>query len=409
MHNTPDSPGDGSPPPVTETAYVYSPTLLLGWTVPRDHLNLSYRGEYRTFDGDEKHDALWIHNLAADLSWRRWSPVFLEVSEAWGRVPRSQERDGVAVVDQIDSSRLTVRTGIVRELGARGAMELAYGMEQVTFPGTEDADRAQRQYGEGLARYRWTPLLGSEFRLSYGWLDRSLAAESTEARASAAVEQRFSEHLAARYSLEWIRSEADRLVDQVAEPEESGLTIRTSLLKGVGITGELSPVSSWNLNYADTQEYLADGDTLQSSRASVGVAWRAWLGSSLRAGGWYAQREYRVSGRKETAWGPTADLRLAITRWLACSVGGGWSSATIREEGLEEREDRRTQASAGIVGSLGRHVMFQTGYQYQHSSSTDAMRSFTSNLYMAQVTYYLGAFVSLHVPSSPAGRVLDVE
>ena len=140
---------------------------------------------------------------------------------------------------------VSARTGLVWEFGARGTVELAYRGELETYPQVEDADRVLRQYGEGLARYRWTPLWETEFRVSYGQVERELTADYDELSASVAVDQRLSEHLALRYSLEWLRDAYDAPPGDDAAPEPQGPTVSTSLL--VGGRGQGRPVAGRDL------------------------------------------------------------------------------------------------------------------------------------------------------------------
>lgn len=374
--------------PVKETIYTINPGVTVSWVAQRDQLRLNYIGVYSIFQGDEERDSFWTHAMAADLSWRRWSPFFLEAREARSRVPRTQERDGEAWVDQVDRNLISVRTGLVWEISPRSDVELAYRGELNTFPGDETADRVLGHYGEALLRHRWSPLWGGEARVAYGQVDRKLTADSTELSVSAAVNQRWSEHLAARYRLEWLRNAEDELVVDGAAPGESGASVRSSLLKGAEISGDLAGSGSWNLAYQDNLDYLPDGDTLRTGRASGVAAIRARLGSTLEVGGRHETRDYRESGREEVAWGPTFGVRYIITPWAFLDLGGSWTSTTIRQEGLAEVEDRTTRVAAGLVFLLFNRIQLQVGYRYARNDSTDAPRSYTNSIVSAQATFH---------------------
>jgi len=73
--------------PVKETIYNVNPGVTFSWSEGRDRLQLNYGGEYSAYKGDEKRDPMWVHSIAADLSWRRWAPFFLEAQESRSRVP----------------------------------------------------------------------------------------------------------------------------------------------------------------------------------------------------------------------------------------------------------------------------------------------------------------------------------
>ena len=279
--------------------------------------------------------------------------------------PSAQGRDVEAAIDYTYTNMVSARTGLVWEFGGRGTSELAYRGEFETYPQVENADRVLRQYGEGLARYRWTPLWGSEFRVSYGQVDRKLTADYNELIASVAVDQRWSERLALRYSLEWLRDAYDATPGDGAEPEAQGPTVSTNLLWGVEATGDLSPGGTWNLGYTENLDYLQDGDTLKTGRASAGVDLRARLGSTLSVDGWYETRDYRVSGREEKAWGATLDARWMILPWAAFDVRGSWTDTTIREEAMAEIEEQTVRAAAGILFLVFRSAATRGGGRLQ--------------------------------------------
>lgn len=417
--------------PVQETIFAITPGVILSWTEGRDRLQLNYDGAYSSFKGDEKRDSEWVHTIAANLNWRRWSPFFLEASENRSRVPRTQEREGEASVDQVDRNRLSVRTGLVSEIGSRSTFEFAYRGELETYSvygaaapvtegtttaATDDFDRVERHFGEALARHRWTPLWGSELRAAYGLVDRELAPDYTELGVSVAVDQRWSEHLALRYSLEWRRDYNDKPVDSVAAtagtatentPAETPVdTVRSNLLLGAEIKGDLERGGSWNLAYRDGQEDQLDGDTLKTGRASAATSIRARLGSSLNLGGWHETRDYRISGREETAWGPTLGVRWLITPWSALDLVGSWTRTNIREEGLDEIEDRTSRAAVGFVVLLVRRVQVEAGYGYRKNDSSDALRSYTNNLVFALLTVHFNAIEAGRLPSSYLSRLI---
>ena len=51
----------------------------------------------------------------------------------------------------INRNQLSVRTGLARDLGSRGAVELAYRGEMVAFPGAGMPIEILSHYGEGLS------------------------------------------------------------------------------------------------------------------------------------------------------------------------------------------------------------------------------------------------------------------
>jgi len=420
---------EGLRQPVKETIYTANPGVVASWSEGRDRLRLNYAGEYSTFRGDEKRDPSWVHQIRADLNWRRWAPFFLEAQEERSRVPRTQERDGEASVDQIDRNRVLVHTGLVSEMGPRSTVEMAYRgeletysvnraaepVEEETDPGIEEFDRVQRQYGEALVRHSWNPLWGSELRVAYGQVDRDLASDYAELRASLTVDQKWSEHIALRYRLEWRREDDDKparkdpaaAATEVTEATGAPVdTERTNLLMAAEIRGALERGGSWSLAYKDGLADQPDGDTLKTGRTSAAVAMRARLGSTLDAGGWHETRGYRTSGREETAWGPTLALRWMITTWSALDLGGSWTKTTLSEEGLDEVEDRTTRASAGLVLLLFKRVQLEAGYGYRKNESTDALRSYANNLVFALVSFHFRPVESGNLPSSRASGLI---
>lgn len=389
--------GEGGRQPVQETIITLDPGATVAWHSENDRLQLLYAGQYSQFSGDEERDSLWIHNLAADLIWRRWSPFFLEAREERSRVPRTQDGEIEAIVDQVDRNRLSVRAGLVSELGPRSAVELGYRGELESYSGAEGPfDQVQRHTGEVLVRHRWSPLWGGEASATYGEVDRELAPDATELTVSAAVNQRWNERTTLRYGLQWVRSEEDA-------PGGDGLsTVRNNLLKSLEIIGELEGDGSWSLAYQDGLAEQPDGDTLKTGRTTAAASVRSRLGSTLNAGGWYETRDFRESGREETAWGPTLGVRWRIAPWAALDLGGSWTSTTSRPEGQVEIEDHATRAAGALVLLLFRRVQLETGYRYGENDSTDALRSHTNNIIYAQATFHFRPVPPNELPDSGA-------
>ncbi len=130
----------------------------------------------------------------------------------------------------------------------------------------------QRQYGEGLVRHRWTPLWRTELRVAYGQVDRELTADYDELSASVAVDQRWSERLTLRYSLEWLREAYDAPTGRRRRaPEPPGPRCRTNLLWAAEARGDLARGGSWNLGYREDLDDQPDGDTLKTGRTSAGA------------------------------------------------------------------------------------------------------------------------------------------
>jgi hypothetical protein len=428
LHLDPESPGDSGAggeedprQPVEVTVYTLNPGALILWTAERDQLQLRYSGEYSAFRGDEEPDPFWAHTLAANLNWRRWSPFFFEAGEERARVPRTQDQDVAAAVDLVDRNRLTARTGLVSEVGARSTIELAYRGELETYSsnesvdpavgtgaGTDELDEVRRQYGEALVRHRWTPLWESEARVAYGRVDRELASSYAEFLVAADVSQRWSEQLVARYRLEWRREddyEPGESADAATPPEES---VRTNLLLGAEIRGTLERGGSWNLAYQDRAEDQPDGDTLDAGRTSAAIAVRARGGSALDVGGWHELRDYRLSGREETAWGPSLGARWMIVPWAALDVGGSWTKTTIREDGTDEIEDRTSRVSAGIVLMVLGRVQLEAGCAFRKNDSSDALRSYENTIVFAQVTFHFRPVEPGRLPPSAAAGLVGV-
>lgn len=405
LYLDPETDVEGERQPVNETMYSIAPALNFTWAGQRDLLSGAYRGEYWQFSGDEDLDPRWTHNLAADLAWRRWAPFFLEVREALDRGPSAQQREVEAVIDYTYTNIVTARTGLTWVRGSRSTYELAYRGELETYPQVEDADRVLRQYGEGLARYRWTPLLETEFRVSYGKVERELTADYDELNASVVVDQRLSEHLALRYNLEWFRDAYDAVpgVDDASEGQAAATS--TGLLWGAEARGDLSQGGTWHVGYAEDLDYLPDGDTLETGRTSAGMDLRARLGSTLSVEGWHDTRDYRVSGREEAAFGATLDVRWVIVPWAACDLRGTWADTTIREEAAAEIDETTSGAAAGILFLLFERLQLEAGYDYRKNDSSDALRSNTGSRLYAFVTYHFRPLAPGVLPSSYLSRL----
>ncbi len=388
LYLDPSQPGEvGGRQPVEETVFTLAPGATVLWREPHDQVRLRYQGEYWMFQGDEKRDPLWVNNLAADLEWRRWAPFFLEAADVLDRIPRTQQSEGVAVVDQIDRNHASLRSGLVWDLRSRGTMELAYRGEFVTFPGAEAVDTVSKHQGDGRIRYRWSPLVSSDVRMAYGRVSHELSADYTELSASAAVDQRVSEHLALAFRLEWIRDDEDKQAATDTTSGASASSIRSNLLLAAEARGVLPTAGSWKIAYEDRREDRPDGDTLDVGRFSGSLRLNARLGSSLDAGMWYEDRSYQDSGRQEKAWGPTLTSRWMINSWAACDLGVDWTNTTVEDEGLPAIENNLTRASVGFVVLMFRHLQLEAGYRYQHNASSDAVKSYKNNLLYAAATY----------------------
>jgi hypothetical protein len=402
FYNDPESSGENQRQPVRETTYTLTPSIRLAWVAPKDQLDLAYRGEFSRYAGDEELDPLQSHALDARLTWRRWSPFFLEIGETLNREADPQQQNVQPQIDYTYTNLSHVRTGLVWEFGARGAVELAYRGELESYPDAQDADRILRNYGEGALYYNWTPLLRSDVRVSYGLVHRESTPDYDEFDVYAGVNQRLSEHLALRYSLEWVRDSQEAAGDGALG--EQGSSVNNSLLATAEISGDLSVGGSWAVAYEDTLDYLSDGDTLETGRASGDIALRARLGNTLTAEVWHENRDYRLSGRQEAAWGTTLGAHWVITPWLACNFNGEWSSTTIQEEEMAEVEDHTIDVTAAIVATPGRHLTVEAGYELQRNTSTDPTRVYTSNRVYAWLTYYLQALVPGTLPSFDDGE-----
>lgn len=407
LHFDPETPEeDGLRQPVGETISSVSPGARLLWSAERDRLSLNYVGEYQRFSGDEEQDPQWVHALTADLDWRRWAPFFLEVRERRDRVPRSQERETEAVIDQIDRNQVQARTGLGWDLGARGVAELGYRGELENYPGVSDADRVLRQVGEARWRYRWTPLTQSEVRAAYGWVQRDLASDYTEALASVAVEQRLSERLNLRYGLAWVREEDDEPGEEEAAPEEWVAEVRSSLLASAALSGSMLRGGAWRLAYADTLQGLPEGDTLKTRRFSADLTQRARLGSFLRVEGWHEARDYRDSGREEFAWSPAVTARWMIAPWLAGDLALSWTNTEIREPEEDDVDDETARAAAGLVALLYDRLTLEVGYGRRKNDSSDPLRSYTSNVVYGLLTFYYHPVPAGRLPASYASRLV---
>jgi hypothetical protein len=239
----------------------------------------------------------------------------------------------------------------------------------------------------------------TRLQVAYGQVERRLAADYAEVSVAAGVDQRLSERLRLSYSLEWLRDDEDAPpAPGEGLPAETGPTVRERLLKDAELRWESPNVGSWWLGYADTLAAQPDGDTLRTGRASVGVLVRSRLGSTLEAGGWYEERDYRLSGREDTAWGPTVRARWMVAPWAACDLGGSWTSTKIRAAALPEVEDRSAEVSAGAILVLAGHLTMEVGYRFLQNNSSDALRSYTGNQISAWLTYHLRPLAPGTVP-----------
>ncbi len=184
-------------------------------------------------------------------------------------------------------------------------------------------------------------------------------------------------------------------------------TERSNLLLAFEIRGDLERGGSWNLAYKDGLADQPDGDTLKTGRTSAAIALRTRMGCALDVGGWRETRSYRASGREETAWGPTLAGRWLITTWSALDLGGSWTKTTIREEGLDEVEDRTIRAAAGLVFLLYQRVQLEAGYGYRKNQSTDTLRSYASNLFFALVSFHFRPVEAGRLPPSSASGFIS--
>lgn len=399
--------------PVDETIFTVTPGIEVLWDAEYDQLQLLYQGAYSMFQGDEERDALWTHAVEADVSWRRWAPFFLEAKEERKRVPRAQDENSAAWLDQIDRNQISVRTGMATAFGARSTFEVAYRGELDTYSGIEDAaagseefDRVERHAGEALLRHRWSPLWESELSAAYGQVARDLSPDYTEASVAVAADQRWSERLVLRYSLEWVREEDNKPAGGQAESGTAADPVRTSLLAGAEVRGDLERGGWWRLAYQDSLDPLSDGDTLKTGRTSAGAKIQARLGSTVEIGGWRETRDYRESGREEVAWGPTLDVRWKIATWAAFDLGASWTNTIIREESLAEVEDHTIRAYAAVVMMTFSRIQLDVGYGYRDNDSTDALQSYTNNLVYALLTFHFRPVESGRLPSSAAAGLV---
>jgi hypothetical protein len=400
LYLDPETGAAGQRKPVKETMFTVAPALGLDWVVERDRLSAGYRGEYYQFSGDEELDARWVHNLAANLNWRRWAPFFLEASESLDYGQDPQEVNVQAKIDFTYTNIASVRTGMVWDLGTRGAVELAYRGELETYPQVENADRVLSNFGELSVLYRWTPLWSGTLTLSYGLVERDLTADYDELSATASVDQRLSERLTLRYGLEWYRDTYDAAPGADAVPGDDGSSVYTNLLLEATVRGALSRGGYWSLGYEDTLEYLNDGDTIEIGRASAELALRARLGSSLTVEGWHDTRDYRISGREDTAWGTTLSARWLITPWAACDLVGNWTMTTIQEEGLGDVEDHTIEAGVGLIVIVFDSLQLEAGYDYRNNDSTDPQRTVANNRLYALMSYRFRPLTPGELPPS---------
>lgn len=403
---------EGQRSPLKETLYVVVPGFLVDWREGRDRLHGEYRGEYWTAGRDDEPEPFWVHAVAADLAWRRWSPFFLELREVRSRVPRSSEGENEAYIDQIDENRIVGRAGGSWDLSGRTTLEVAYRVDHLSYPGSAEVDEAFSHGAEGVLRNRLNPLWQSTLRLSYGATERDLVADYTTLSAFGALDQRWDERITLRYQLEWRREDAEReppggAVSADAElPAEDDDLVRDGLLVGAELRWRLARGGSWTLAYQEVQLNRPDGDTLKTGRASAGLSLRARLGSGLNVSARYEDREYRISGREETVWGPSLNARWVVAPWVACDIAAGWASASIRAAGLPEVEDRSTVLSAAVVFLIRGHVQLEAGYVFRENDSSDAAREYTNHLVFTALTWRLRAFGPGELPPLQSARLI---
>jgi hypothetical protein len=409
LYFAPETDAAGRLPPVAETSFSVAPAFALDWTGQHDRLSCGYRGAYWSFTGDQELDPRWTNNLGANLSWRRWSPFFLEVNETleYGELP--EEVDIQAPIDYSYTNVVAVRTGLLRELGARGEVQLAYRGELETYPQVENADRVLSQYGEASVRYRWSPLWGSAFSVSYGHVERDLTADYDELTVTASADQRLSEHLELRYGLEWIRDTYDAAPAGDATAGGGGAGDYSSLLLSAEVKGDLERKGFWSLTYEDTLEYLSDGDSLERGHAAATLSLRSRKDSTLTLEGWHDAMAYRLSEREDKEWGATFSARWMITPKAACDLLGTWTNTTIQQEASAEIEDRTLEAGAGVVVMVLDHLQLEAGYLYRNNDSNDELRTYVSNRLYALLTYHFQPLRAGELPSSYLSRLDDAE
>jgi len=323
--------------------------------------------------------------------------------------PTPEEVDVQAFIDYSYTNEVTVRTGLMRELGARGEVQLAYRGELETYPQVENADRVLSQYGEASVRYRWSPLWGSAFSVSYGHVERDLTADYDELTVSASADQRLSEHLELRYGLEWIRDTYDAAPAVAATAGTGGGSDYSSLLLSADVKGDLARKGYWALGYEDTLEYLSDGDSLERGRASATLALRSRVDSTLTLEGWHDAVDYRISERADKEWGARVSARWMITPKAACDFLGTWMNTTIRQEASAEIDDHTLEAGAGVVVMVFDHLQLEAGYVYRNNDSNEELRTYASNRLYAFLTYHFQPLKSGELPSSYLSRLDDVE
>ncbi len=406
LHLDPEEGGAEGRAPVQETIFAVSPTLQLGWKGSEDSLQGTYRGQYWTFSGDEVRDPLWLHDLRAELAWRRWSPAFLEAEAVRERIPRYQDSEGQALVDQLDRTSIVLRSGLGWDFSARDRLEMVYRGSREDFSGTDDADRILRHFGEGLLRHQWTPLLGSEVRLSYGSVQRELTEDSTELRVAVSADRRASERLRMSGRLEWRREGFGDLAAGGTSTDQTSSS-RTALFASAEVMGDLMRGGSWRLAYEDRLEDAPDGGTLRTGRASAKASLRARLGSELDARVYHEARDFRESGREEESWGPIVLARWVVSPWAAFDLGGSWSSTDVREGDAAEVTDRALRVAAAIVILAGRHLQAELGYGRRENDSTEATRSYSANVFYAWLIWHWGVLEPGTIPESDVTQLIS--
>jgi hypothetical protein len=159
------------------------------------------------------------------------------------------------------------------------------------------------------------------------------------------------------------------------------------------------------LSYDDRLESQPNGDTLELGRASLYGRFRARLGSEIVSGIWRETRDFRISGREDTDWGPTLFARWLIAPWAALDAGGSWVRSDIHAPGEEDLEDRTTRVGAAALVLVGRHLVAEAGYVYRRNDSTDPARGYTANLLFAGLTYHFATVQPGRLPASTIDRL----
>ena len=123
------------------------------------------------------------------------------------------------------------------------------------------------------------------------------------------------------------------------------------------------------------------------------------------AGLWHETRDFRVSGREETDWGPTLFARWVVAPGAALDVGGAGRGPRSATPARRRIEDRTTRAGAALLFLVGRHLVAEAGYVYRQNDSTDPARGYTANLLFAGLTYHFAIVQPGRLPASAIGRL----